>query len=429
MPMSRPSLAVLALLLALAGCGDGRPDSLDAPVVVVGIDGADWMWIDAVHEDRELPHFAALQERGARATLESLTPLQKSPVIWTTIATGKRPAKHGVGGFLERGGKPAGSGGRTAAAYWEVLGGLGEQVAVIGWWVTHPADPVNGAMVSDYVQYFSGPGDAAVADGVHPPSIAGLVDSLRVDPASLTLDDLARFVDVDSVRHHGQEALDLLEELEWILAGDESYRRIARALYERGDYDVFTVYFRGLDAVCHRYWRYMEPQHAPHLSQPWQQRLLGDLIFRYHEYTDELLGEVVSYVEPGSRVVVCSDHGWLGHRRTARGLTTGVDMHRKEGVLLLAGPGVREGIRFEGAAVADIMPTLLAMRGIPPARDLDGHLLGPAFVPAVSSWFDQLLPDAVPSYDAFRLQGGPASTGPEVDAEIVERLRSLGYID
>ena len=423
-----PFFVVLSVFMA-GGCGESTPPSLDVPVVVIGVDSADWVWIDEHIADGRMPNLKALAAGGVRANLASLQPPSKSPTIWTSIATGKRPVKHGIAGFIDNSGRPENQTGRTAATYWEILGGLGQTQAVIGWWVTHPATRVNGALVSDYVQYYDGRGKQ-LPDATYPPELAEELNPLRVDPDSITYDDLARFLDPDIARAHSQEADKLLEELKWIYAADETFRRIAKHLYEPGRYDVFTVYFRGLDAVSHAYWRYYKPGSVHFMSQPWMLEMLGELIPRYHDYVDELLGEILEYIDPQSRVVLCSDHGFVGHQTTDRGPSLGVGMHRDDGILVMSGPGIRKGATLDRAGVKDIMPTLLAMRGIPPSRDVDGHVLGGAFEPRVQDWFDGLLADAVPSYDAFLVRAdGADGADSEVESEILERLRSLGYID
>jgi hypothetical protein len=50
-------------------------------------------------------------------------------------------------------------------------------------------------------------------------------------------------------------------------------------------------------------------------------------------------------------------------------------MHRKEGVFILTGPGIRADHRVVGATITDVMPTLLLAAGLEPPPDLDGAAL------------------------------------------------------
>lgn len=55
--------------------------------------------------------------------------------------------------------------------------------------------------------------------------------------------------------------------------------------------------------------------------------------------------------------------------------------HRMDGVLMLAGPGVRAGEEIADASVLDIAPTLLYMLGLPIPGIMDGRVLRAAFSP------------------------------------------------
>ena len=50
----------------------------------------------------KLPHFAQLRREGAYGPLATIQPIL-SPVVWTTIATGRAPQDHGVLDFVEIG--------------------------------------------------------------------------------------------------------------------------------------------------------------------------------------------------------------------------------------------------------------------------------------------------------------------------------------
>jgi hypothetical protein len=65
------------------------------PVVLIGLDGADWNIIHPLFERGKLPHIARFVEEGSWGVLETMRPT-KSPVIWTSIATGKSMLKHGI---------------------------------------------------------------------------------------------------------------------------------------------------------------------------------------------------------------------------------------------------------------------------------------------------------------------------------------------
>ena len=85
----------LVLALGLAGCArDPEPNR----VLILGLDGVDPDTVNLLVSEGKLPNFARLKREGAEGRLISEKPLL-SPVIWTTIATGKTPDRHGIGGF------------------------------------------------------------------------------------------------------------------------------------------------------------------------------------------------------------------------------------------------------------------------------------------------------------------------------------------
>lgn len=49
--------------------------------------------------------------------------------------------------------------------------------------------------------------------------------------------------------------------------------------------------------------------------------------------------------------------------------------HKKEGVLMMAGPHIKKGTRIPEATIFDITPTILALAGLPVAEDMDGRVL------------------------------------------------------
>ena len=76
-------------------------------------------------------------------------------MLWNSIATGKRPNKHGIHGFMEpdthSGGiRPVSSTSRKVKAIWNILTQRGYKTHVLGWFAGHPAEPINGISVSDF---------------------------------------------------------------------------------------------------------------------------------------------------------------------------------------------------------------------------------------------------------------------------------------
>src|SRR5438876_1796508 len=233
--MRRYGLAALALapmFSALVACGGARQGGSDLArppgsgggekgrgrLVIVGIDGADWRVIEPLVAQGRLPTFARLIREGTTGVLRSMEP-SASPSLWTTIATGVGPDRHGILGFVVGAGEgeaaPAsGPGGppirpvtsrmRRAPAFWNILPQYGLKVGVVGWLVTWPAEPIDGYIVSSYLPYIYNwstgrPLKGTIVSGIpHQTFPEGLIDELdplKVKPADLGDAMIRRFYD------------------------------------------------------------------------------------------------------------------------------------------------------------------------------------------------------------------------------------------
>ena len=130
-------------------------------LLFVGWDAADWKIIDPLLvRGGGCPTSARCLRQGVRANSATIHP-PLSPMVWTSIATGKRPAKHGIHGFTEPTGdglsvRPISNLGRKTKAFWNILNQNGKRCIVVGWWPSHPAEPIDGAMVSNHFPLSTG---------------------------------------------------------------------------------------------------------------------------------------------------------------------------------------------------------------------------------------------------------------------------------
>ena len=138
--------ADLAAFAAQRPRGDDRPR-----VVVIGIDGASWDYLDPLIAAGSLPNFARLQKLGATARLRSLD-THYTPPAWTSMFTGKLPARTGVYSFgswdvASQSFHMVSSLDVAVPAVWDVASAAGLRVAAVGVPITYPAHPVNGVVV------------------------------------------------------------------------------------------------------------------------------------------------------------------------------------------------------------------------------------------------------------------------------------------
>ncbi len=428
-------LLVIALVaVALVAC---RRSDRPGRVIVLGLDGVEPSVVDRMIDEGALPHFRILRERGASGLLRSSRPLL-SPIIWTTIATGKPPEAHGIGHFVATNpqtGKqlPVTSSMRKVKALWNVLSDAGRSVAVVGWWATWPAEPVRGAVVSDHTCYHflfpDGAGGAPEPAGItHPPE---LLDGLRPDirrPGDLTPADLAPFV------HVTPEELarpfrfdDDLSHFKWALATAQTYRRIGLDLWRRDDPDVLLVYIEATDSTSHLFGHLFRARGlAGELAA--QQAKFGGAVEAMYRYADTVVGDYLDVLDDRTTLIVLSDHGFaLGELpddpSTTRDLRKVSErFHRLDGILYLYGRDVRPGARIEGATLVDVAPTVLALAGVAPARDMPGRVLTAAVdVPDG--------PRTLATFESGTAIAAAAPDAPAVDAAVIEHLKSLGYLE
>jgi predicted AlkP superfamily phosphohydrolase/phosphomutase len=438
----RPAATFLAIFLVTAiGLGAWAcaraADKSPGKVLLIGVDAAEWSVLGPLLDQQKLPAFAQLRDQGASGKLRSLEPLTKSPIIWASIATGKVPQKHGISDFFVKRAEKARAEAREGAAggatetpttsnlwrarpVWDILGSLGRKVGVVGWWTTWPATPVNGFLISDYVQYDDGSWPAKDGRRTYPPSLDSLVAALRRTPQSVSWAELFQFVPpIDTTKVSARQQ-DLVSDLRWIYAADMTFYRVAMHLYKSQRPEFMTVYFRGVDAVSHRYWDNDIPgTFNPPLTDAelqWMRRLIPN----YYIFTDKLVGTFLKEADAKTNVVLCSDHGFMGGGK-------GVMAHRLDGVVFLKGPSVKKGVSVSGATVLDITPTVLTLFGLPPAQDMDGRPIEDALT---SATMKKIARDTrLKTYETgTRRAGSDQPIASPVDEELRERLRSLGYI-
>ena len=320
---------------------------------------------------------------------------------------------------------------RRAPAFWNILPRYGRKVGVVGWLVTWPAEPVDGFMVSSYLPYIYNwstgrPLKGTIVDGIpHQTFPEGLLDSLeplKVTPESIDDATLRRFYDPARVARLSADDRECVRGFRWSLACDETYRRIGLRLFEDHPVDLFAVYFGGVDVVSHRFWKFAWPDALDYHVTAEEAAILGDVVQEYYVFADQLVGEYLRRLGPDDTLIVLSDHGFKPVLFPGRPTTSG--HHRLEGILAMWGRGVRRGTVIEGARLVDILPTILALLDVPIAMDLEGRVLEGALDPRFTAAHPARFVDA---YDADLSPRGPESS--DLDQNVLERLRSLGYIN
>jgi len=99
--------------------------------------------------------------------------------------------------------------------------------------------------------------------------------------------------------------------------------------------------------------------------------------------------------------------------------------HAEYGIFLACGPGVRAGVQLDGAQIIDVAPTILCAMGLPIPETMDGHPLVEMFDDA----FECAQERGRHSAEADSPTDQDAALTEIEEQQVMERLRSLGYLD
>lgn len=128
-------------------------DETGPSVLVLGLDGVCQHILDPLVEAGVVPNLAALLDDGVSGPLTSQIP-PWTPSAWPSLFTGVNPGKHGVYGFLSFDGydwRVVDYTDVRAHALWELLDYHDRTSVVVNVPVTHPPQPIDGAVIPGYI--------------------------------------------------------------------------------------------------------------------------------------------------------------------------------------------------------------------------------------------------------------------------------------
>ena len=395
--------------------------SSGARVRVIAIDGFDPGVFERVAAADKLPALtAALRGPGARLMLDDEGEAgQPDPArLWTTIATGQPARAHGVqslqtrrvagiGGILHGGQdssagrllgvstdllrltRPSVASGteRREKTFWEVAAAAGLRTVVVNWWATWPAVSANGVVLSDRATLrleHGGPLDAEIAPGSLYPTLEARWPELRARAAALA----ATAMSTVRVSESASAVLRRSAELDALIL-------VLTAEVTSSRDDLTAVYLPGLDIAQRALASDSTSSRAATLEE-------------YYAVLDSLLADVLQ-ARAGETVLIVTAPGRAGDAAGGR-LAGG-------GELFKAGGSV-------SAAATDVAATVLYALGVPISRALAGKPLVTLFSDAFARRYPVRYVD---TYGPPRT-GTAERNGQPLDQEMIDRLRSLGYV-
>jgi predicted AlkP superfamily phosphohydrolase/phosphomutase len=137
----------------------------------------------------------------------------------------------------------------------------------------------------------------------------------------------------------------------------------------------------------------------------------------YAAHTPDLI------VQPQGWEYMAFGHADFGSNKLVESITGLSGHHRLDGVLILAGGGVKAGSSLEGASILDLAPTILHALGVAVPEALDGRVLSEVFEAASPV----ARPVAFSQANIYKDGTAAPAYGDEEMAEVKEKLRGWGY--
>ena len=248
---------------------------------LLGLDGSPLPLLRDLMTRGDLPNLARIFETGSAVEMDSSLP-DVSAVAWTSINTGKNPAKHGIYGFVDR--KPGTneievltSGHVRAKTLWELASDAGRRAIAINVPLSYPPQRINGVVISDFLA-------PSLPKAVYPPFLASTLQSMgyRIDTDPwVARQSLDAFIDDFKVTadKRAEAVIYLMDNQAW---------------------DVFQVVFMETDRLHHFMWQYYEE------NDP----VYGEAFIDAYRRIDRLAGQIVAKLSPEDALIVLSDHGF-----------------------------------------------------------------------------------------------------------------------
>jgi len=357
------------------------------PVIVVAIRNLPYDWILTLAGEGSLRYLDQARSRGYFTRLEPF-PTMSPKALWASVATGKKPFRHGVTGkfsyrtplngvpgerFLI---VPGGIGFRAwglippvtrvssrlpsgdALPFWTLFERLGLHAAVFGW----PWSEPGGATRIATDRFFER--NAKKSNEAQPPGFDAEAGALEQRPSDAAMQ---RFNGTGNAKQRIVDGL----------SADLTSLALARDAARSGAFPLVVCTLGGFESA----------QRAAHVFSnelPPRSTVKGEVLRAYTEQLDAML-EGLARDFPEHMLVVVSPSGPVPPALPAtpyavlQDLVLPDDPSADDGFVLIAGPGVVHAEKPTPAQAVDVVPTLLYAAGLPVGRDMDGVVLNAAF--------------------------------------------------
>lgn len=367
-----------------------RDPSDGSKILLLHLPGVDLQLAQPMVDAGFLPHFERLLEHGIVGSLETRPPLVR-PVLSSSLATGYSPRAHGIvhsrrpDKASSVGVRPVTSVDLKARPLWEVVVSAGKQAAAVGWPVSYPASGFEAEVVSDVFAEAVGSSFAEwplLDNVVSNQELAEALAEFRLHPSEITPDMVAPFL--QEGQFIDQETDERLAILVATIARTASLHSAATWIAEHRSWDLLAVHFDLFERISSAFLQYRAPKMSQITERDFE--IYQNVVDGAYRFFDLMLGRYLELVGEDCHVMLVSSHGCLqGDLRATPG--SNARRCRPEGALIMAGPSFKKDELLHGGRLQDVVPTALAVLGVPVPSDLPGQMMEAAFAtpPTITS--------------------------------------------
>lgn len=262
--------------------------------LLIGLDAMEWGLVQKWASEGKLPVFRRLIEQGIRAELAT-TAAQLPDTVWASIYTGTNPAKFEKFFYVQYDARTMGlrnvpDDAISRTPFWDYLSAAGQRVGVVDAPKFPLSKSLNGFQLTNWGAHATKTARASYPAtlipeidarfGRHP---VGDCDKFDAKPESLR-----------ELRHR-------------VLAGVRVHGELFRALMREKPWDLFFAGFSAPHCIGHHFWHGVDAAHPRHEESVGDD--LAGTMEEVYRAIDREIGEMLSLVDPSSRVMVFAGHG------------------------------------------------------------------------------------------------------------------------
>jgi len=314
--------------------------------------------------------------------------------------------------------RPLSSTDRRGPALWNIFTAYGRTVGLVGYFVTWPAEEINGINITLKTTFRTDQNKEEVVASLSFPeryidSIEDLLDFNRpLQHRYPIYSRLQPYIKADNIKR----------QTESVYQQDMVNTDIAIRVLSDIDPNFFSVYFEAPDIVAHMFHKQHNKKYFDEawlnssFHEPLAMEDLSNLINEAFTTTDELIGRVLERLDSDTTILLVSDHGFIYDGPE--------HWFAPPGVFIASGKNIAPVGEILDASIYDIAPTILYLAGLPVGK----NMLGKPLVQAIDQTYLKRYPmRAIEQHgDRGSIEGKPVES--VLDEELMQRFRDLGYI-